>query len=62
MYELKKLELLILKPDKIEMIHALLFMFSRKPQNRAFHVLFSKEDDGKVLAGCFSHEVSYSVL
>ena len=46
---------------KIEMIHALLFMFSRKPQNRAFHVLFSKEDDGKVLADCFSHEVSYSV-
>ena len=33
---------------EIEMIHALLFTFTRKPQNGAFYFLFSKGEGRKV--------------
>ena len=48
------------------MIHALLFTFSGNPQNCAFHVQFTEEDDGKEASWLHSFEIiiccNYSVL
>ena len=45
------------------MIYALLFTFPRNPQNLAFRVLFTVEDDGKEASWLHSHVKSlYSVI
>ena len=52
----EKLLTLILKPHETwNDSFTLLFMFSRRPQNWALHVLFFKEDDGKIASWLRSH-------
>ena len=60
--DLKKIETSTARSTKIEVVHTLLFTFSRKPQHR-FSLSVSKDDDVEVTRWLHSHvKSSYSVI